>query len=190
MVKRFTMGFVCGYLVGARSGRERYDQLADVGRKVMDIPAVRDVVSSGQDRARDLGQRVVEAVQGAVSADDVDDDVDQTPDDRDLGRDEADDFDTGTEHGTEPETGTRSEGSTRGSGADESRRPRQRGGKNASQAGRDTRHDGRGRPTRNRSGGAPRKANRGSERTHTPSRTGRSGLARVAATALERGRTD
>ena len=62
MLKRFGLGFAVGYVVGARSGRQGYEQLADAGHRLLEVPWVKDLVSSGEERARDAGERIVDAV--------------------------------------------------------------------------------------------------------------------------------
>jgi hypothetical protein len=79
MFKRFSAGFAVGYVFGARAGQKRYEQIADLADKVMDMP----LVSRATERAQDLatgenGRRLVDSLKGRVpfprSADDEDDD--------------------------------------------------------------------------------------------------------------------
>lgn len=192
MVKRFGVGFVCGYLLGARSGRERYDQLAEAGRRFMDLPVVRDVMGSGEDRLRELGHRVADTVRDAF----------------------------GDDSGAEGPRGTKGAGDRRHSGAsgdgvttvvtdgdvatDESapddaedgeepprqdRRPRRRAAGEVQRQ----RIPQAGTPSRASRGGTSGRASETDRRREQPRpsrRGGRSGLARAAVTALERGRTD
>jgi hypothetical protein len=62
MLKRFGLGFAVGYFVGARSGRQAYERLADVGQRLLEVPWVEDLVDSGRDRAREASERIVDVV--------------------------------------------------------------------------------------------------------------------------------
>ena len=42
-MKTFVLGVAIGYVLGARAGRERYDQLVRAYRRVKDHPAVQGV---------------------------------------------------------------------------------------------------------------------------------------------------
>jgi hypothetical protein len=47
----FLAGFAAGYLLGARAGRARYEQIRDAARAVMANPAVRSTTSTLQHQA-------------------------------------------------------------------------------------------------------------------------------------------
>ena len=42
-MKGFLLGLAVGYVLGTRAGRERYDQLVQAYRRLMDHPAVQGV---------------------------------------------------------------------------------------------------------------------------------------------------
>ena len=54
-MKMLALGVAIGYVLGARAGRERYDQLVRAYRKLVDHPMVQG--AAGVVRAK-LGQRV------------------------------------------------------------------------------------------------------------------------------------
>ncbi|ADD41500.1 hypothetical protein [Stackebrandtia nassauensis] len=47
----FVAGVAVGYVLGARAGRERYEQIAAMARRVRDNPTVRNVTGMLQDQA-------------------------------------------------------------------------------------------------------------------------------------------
>lgn len=55
---RFLIGFGAGYVLGARAGRERYDQLASRAQQVWRDPRVQAKASQAQDVAQ---EKVAEA---------------------------------------------------------------------------------------------------------------------------------
>jgi hypothetical protein len=57
----FVFGAAAGYVLGARAGRERYEQLARAYRKVADHPATQGVAGVAK-------AKVVDAVSAAASA--------------------------------------------------------------------------------------------------------------------------
>lgn len=65
MLKRFGLGFAVGYVVGARSGRNRYEQLIGAGQQLLEVPWVKDLVAAGRDRASEARERIVGAVRDA-----------------------------------------------------------------------------------------------------------------------------
>jgi hypothetical protein len=89
--KRFSAGFAVGYVLGSKAGEKRYKQIAELGEKVLDVPAI----SSLHDRAGELftadnGRQVLQALKDHTalgvlagsddSADDEDDsDADGKP---------------------------------------------------------------------------------------------------------------
>ncbi|RZQ60328.1 hypothetical protein [Amycolatopsis suaedae] len=54
-MKKFLLGAALGYVLGARAGRARYDQIVRTYRKVADHPAVQS--AAGVARAK-LGEKV------------------------------------------------------------------------------------------------------------------------------------
>ncbi|MGH9298845.1 MAG: hypothetical protein ACRDZT_02905 [Acidimicrobiales bacterium] len=93
MFKRVGLGFACGYVLGARAGQQRYDQLSSAGRKVLELPGVRDLAADGQERTLETGRRFLSIVReragfGLDESDEGDDDGGEDEDETD---DEADD---------------------------------------------------------------------------------------------------
>jgi hypothetical protein len=62
----FLAGFAAGFVAGARAGRERYEQLVKLGRKVAEHPAVRHATRAAGSKATELskiaGQKAAERV--------------------------------------------------------------------------------------------------------------------------------
>src|SRR5580704_17000929 len=60
----FQAGFAIGFVVGARAGRERYEQMVKLGRKVAENPAVRQATRAAGTKATELsktaGQKAAE----------------------------------------------------------------------------------------------------------------------------------
>ncbi|MFC5180850.1 hypothetical protein [Actinomadura harenae] len=56
----FVVGLMVGYVLGARAGRERYEQIRRASRKVAGSPAVKGAAGAVRERASDAGGRVVE----------------------------------------------------------------------------------------------------------------------------------
>ena len=52
----FIAGFAAGFIVGARAGRERYEQIKAASRKVAENPAVRKTAQAVSQKAVQLGQ--------------------------------------------------------------------------------------------------------------------------------------
>lgn len=52
----FAVGFGAGFVLGARAGRERYEQLRTLARKVADSPAVQQAAGALQAQAADLAK--------------------------------------------------------------------------------------------------------------------------------------
>jgi hypothetical protein len=52
----FIAGFAAGFIAGARAGRERYEQIKAVSRKVAENPAVRKTAQAAGQKAVQLGQ--------------------------------------------------------------------------------------------------------------------------------------
>lgn len=53
----FIAGFGVGFVLGARAGRERYDQLAGFARKVADNPTVQQTAGAAQAQATGFARR-------------------------------------------------------------------------------------------------------------------------------------
>ncbi|WP_183061944.1 YtxH domain-containing protein [Motilibacter peucedani] len=52
----FLAGFAAGYVVGARAGRERYEQIASAGRTLMSNPKVQQTTDMAKHQAADLAE--------------------------------------------------------------------------------------------------------------------------------------
>jgi len=67
---RYRLTFVCGvavgYVLGARAGRERYEQLRKSAQRVAQNPAVRNAAESAGQAGRDVALRAVDAVSSKV----------------------------------------------------------------------------------------------------------------------------
>jgi hypothetical protein len=50
----FLAGLAVGFVVGARAGRERYEQMKKVGQKVVESPAVRNATRAAGEKATAL----------------------------------------------------------------------------------------------------------------------------------------
>jgi hypothetical protein len=57
-----------GYVLGARAGRERYDQIMGVAHRVKDDPRVQEKAQQAMGAAREHAPVVAEKVAGAASA--------------------------------------------------------------------------------------------------------------------------
>ncbi len=57
LIKLFVV-FGIGYVVGARAGRQRYDQIRDLATTVAEDPRVRDAAEKAQNVAREATERV------------------------------------------------------------------------------------------------------------------------------------
>lgn len=60
------VGFGAGYVLGARAGRERYDQLMEKAQQMWRDPRVQQRASQAQDLAQEKASQAAGAVQGAV----------------------------------------------------------------------------------------------------------------------------
>ena len=60
----FLAGFAVGFVVGARAGRERYEQIVKLGRKAAENPTVRQATRAAGSKATELskaaGQKAAE----------------------------------------------------------------------------------------------------------------------------------
>ncbi|CAM3236862.1 YtxH domain-containing protein [Stackebrandtia soli] len=52
----FAAGVAVGYVLGARAGRERYEQIAKAGRTVRDSSIVRNITEIAQEQAKRLAE--------------------------------------------------------------------------------------------------------------------------------------
>ena len=66
----FLSGLAAGFVLGARAGRERYDQIVRVGRRVADSPAAQQAAGAVQAQAAGLAktakQKVTDGLQDRV----------------------------------------------------------------------------------------------------------------------------
>lgn len=58
----FAAGFAAGFVLGARAGRERYEQLKRLARKVADSPAVQQAAAAAQAQASELARSAKDRV--------------------------------------------------------------------------------------------------------------------------------
>jgi hypothetical protein len=61
------IGFGIGYVLGARAGRQRYEQIQAWWSRVSGSPAVQKAADNAKTLAGEAGRKGVEAVQGGVS---------------------------------------------------------------------------------------------------------------------------
>ena len=52
----FLAGFAVGFVVGTRAGRERYEQMVKLGRKVIEHPAVQNATRTAGAKATELSK--------------------------------------------------------------------------------------------------------------------------------------
>ncbi len=62
----FISGLAVGFVLGARAGRERYEQLRRLARKAADSPAVQQAAGAVQAQAADLARTAKNKVAGQV----------------------------------------------------------------------------------------------------------------------------
>ena len=86
MIRKLTLaaGFGAGYVLGAKAGTERYNQIVAKFRELAGQPAVQDVAGNLADTAAQLGDKAKTAVTEKVAA--VGDKVGGSSDVVDLGR--------------------------------------------------------------------------------------------------------
>ncbi len=60
---RFTVGFGAGYVLGAKAGRERYEQIVQLWNRVTGNPAVRQAAERGKAVVGEAGSKVVTRIQ-------------------------------------------------------------------------------------------------------------------------------
>lgn len=70
MIRKLTLaaGFGAGYVLGAKAGVERYNQIEAKFRELAGMPAVQDLTSNLSDTASQLGDKAKTAVNDTVSA--------------------------------------------------------------------------------------------------------------------------
>ncbi len=66
-IKGVAIGFGVGYVLGAKAGRERYNQLVDWWNKFAGNPTVQKAAENARHVAGDAGRKGMEAVQGGVT---------------------------------------------------------------------------------------------------------------------------
>jgi hypothetical protein len=62
----FLTGFAVGFVVGARAGRERYEQLLKLARRTSDNPAVQQAAAALQAKAAGLANTATHKVAGQL----------------------------------------------------------------------------------------------------------------------------
>ena len=70
MIRKLTLaaGFGAGYVLGAKAGVERYNQIEAKFRELAGMPAVKDVTSNIADTASQIGDKAKTAVNDTVSS--------------------------------------------------------------------------------------------------------------------------
>jgi hypothetical protein len=58
----FVLGLAVGYVLGARAGRERYEQLRRGAERIAQNPAVRNTTESAAQSGRDMATRAFESM--------------------------------------------------------------------------------------------------------------------------------
>lgn len=110
MAKRFMFGFATGYVLGARAGEKRYQQIAGLAQRVLSLPMVEGLVGAGREavdsRLHELAsvaeRRVHDVTAGHRDADgDEDGDDAQVDTDLDTGNDPEPDSDEDTGAGSQ-----------------------------------------------------------------------------------------
>lgn len=62
----FIAGLACGYVLGTRAGRERYEQLKKSVREVSQNPAVRNAAESAAQTGREVAGKAYHSVSAVV----------------------------------------------------------------------------------------------------------------------------
>ena len=62
----FLAGLVAGFIIGARAGRERYEQIKKLARKAADSPAVQQAAGAAQAQAAGLARSARDKVTGKI----------------------------------------------------------------------------------------------------------------------------
>ena len=70
MIRKLTLvaGFGAGYVLGAKAGTQRYDQIVTKFRELAGMPAVQDVTSTIADTAGQIGDKAKSTVTEKVAA--------------------------------------------------------------------------------------------------------------------------
>jgi hypothetical protein len=70
VIRKLTLvaGFGAGYVLGAKAGTQRYDQIVSKFREIAGMPAVQDVTSTIADTAGQLGDKAKTTVTEKVAA--------------------------------------------------------------------------------------------------------------------------
>ncbi len=62
----FSAGFAAGFVAGARAGRERYEQIKQAARRLVDNPTVQQAAGALQAQAGELAQTAKQKVGGKL----------------------------------------------------------------------------------------------------------------------------
>ncbi|GAA1896655.1 YtxH domain-containing protein [Streptantibioticus ferralitis] len=62
----FIAGAAVGYVLGARAGRDRYEQLRKTAQRIAQNPAVRNTVESAGQQSRELAGKAADAVASRI----------------------------------------------------------------------------------------------------------------------------
>jgi CBS domain-containing protein len=73
LFNRFTFGFAAGYVLGARAGRERYQQIVRGWNSFIGNPTVRQATERGRELVEDAGRAVTTQIQSRVSPQSIQD---------------------------------------------------------------------------------------------------------------------
>ena len=65
-IKRFALGFAVGYVLGAKAGRERYEQIRQLWNRFAGNPAVQQIAERGKGVAAGAGRKGISAVSTGV----------------------------------------------------------------------------------------------------------------------------
>jgi hypothetical protein len=70
VIRKLTLaaGFGAGYVLGAKAGTERYDQILGKFRELAGMPAVKDVTSNLTDTASSIGETAKSKVNDTINA--------------------------------------------------------------------------------------------------------------------------
>jgi hypothetical protein len=172
MFKRFTAGFGVGYVLGARAGQKRYEQITELAERAMEVPFVSQMVESGRGRAMESGRRVFETIKDRA--------LFQQPSSSD--EEESDEDEEGQEDYEEPASDSEAraedyEEDDEGDGAEDFEADAEEGAEPENED-EDAEEEPKRRP-------AARSSANGSSRSRA-----RNGIGAIAAAALDRGRVD
>ena len=65
-IKRFALGFAVGYVLGARAGRERYEQIRQWWNRFAGNPTVQQIAEKGKDVAAGASRKGMSVVSSGV----------------------------------------------------------------------------------------------------------------------------